>query len=62
MVNGTSDDYFHYVRGLVATTMEVGREFQPEGAEALDVMRECVAGAREALQVAAERSTPPGPA
>lgn len=54
VIHGASDDYFYQERGLFSTIVEDGTAFHPELAEALQVMREGVAGARELLQVALE--------
>lgn len=52
VVEGTSDDYFYHERKTFSTIVETGRAFQPTRAEALKVMQEGVAGARELLRYA----------
>jgi hypothetical protein len=54
VIHGASDDYFYQERGLFSAIIEDGQAFHPEPAEALWVMREGVAGARELLAVAAD--------
>ena len=49
---GTSDDHFYHRENAFSTVMETGREFIPPEPEALVVMEESVAGAREFLEVA----------
>ena len=55
VTRGTSDDHFYKVNGIFSTVMETGTSFTPREDEALSVMRESVAGAREFLQVASEQ-------
>lgn len=60
VTNGSSDDHFYHVEGIFSTVVETGKEFQPRKDEALVVMRESVAGAREFLQAAVDYSRPTG--
>jgi len=55
VIHGTSDDHFYHTAGVISTVMETGREFAPPTKEALVVMEESVAGAREFLQAALDR-------
>lgn len=52
VVDGTSDDYFYQARKTYSMVVETGRTFQPKPEEALQVMREGVAGARAVLHFA----------
>lgn len=54
ITNGSSDDYFYNTEGILSTVMETGKQFIPERSEAVTVMKESVAGAREFLRVASE--------
>lgn len=56
VTKGTSDDHFYKVDGALSTVMETGKAFIPEESEALVVMEESVAGAREYLEVALDYS------
>jgi Zinc carboxypeptidase len=52
VTQGTSDDHFYVKEHVYSTVMETGQEFIPVESEALVVMEESVAGAREFLEVA----------
>jgi len=52
VTKGSSDDHFYHVDNIFSTVMETGEEFIPPENEALVVMQESVAGAREFLEVA----------
>ena len=54
VTKGTSDDHFYKVNDIYSTVMETGRAFTPKLDDALKVMKDSVAGAREFLQVAAD--------
>lgn len=54
VTKGTSDDHFYNVNNIYSTVMETGRAFTPKLSDALKVMKDSVAGAREFLQVAAD--------
>jgi hypothetical protein len=56
VAKGTSDDSFYHLQGIFSTVMETGTEFTPPEAEAMDVMKESVAGAHEFLRVASDYS------
>ncbi len=52
IISGTSDDYFYHEKGVISTVMETGKAFAPPVEEALVVMEESVAGAREFMEAA----------
>lgn len=54
VTKGSSDDHFYHVENAYSTVMETAKTFIPSEDEALVVMEESVAGAREFLQVAAD--------
>lgn len=54
VTKGSSDDHFYHVENAYSTVMETGRAFIPSEEDALVVMEESVAGAREFLRVAAD--------
>lgn len=56
VVYGTSDDHFYHVNGILSTVMETGTQFAPPTKQALVVMQESVAGAREFLEAAREEA------
>lgn len=54
VIHGASDDFFYQDKGLYSSIIEDAQAFHPDHAEAQQVMREGVAGARELLCVARE--------
>ncbi len=54
VVNGTSDDYFYFMKGAYAFVIESGTEYKPDLSEALEIVKECSEGAKETLRIAKE--------
>ncbi len=54
VVNGSSDDYFYFKKGIYAFVVEDGTEFKPHLEEALNVVAENTEGAKELLRIAKE--------
>ena len=52
VVNGASDDYFYFVKGIFAFVIESGTEYKPALSEALEIVRECSEAAKETLRIA----------
>jgi len=54
VVNGASDDYFYFKKGIFAFVIENGTQYKPMLPEALEIVKECSEGAKELLRVAKE--------
>lgn len=54
VVNGSSDDYFYFKKGVYSFVVENGTEFKPALGEALNVVAENTEGAKELLRIAKE--------